>query len=277
MIELGKFNRLEILRQTSVGLFLGDDTGEEVLLPNKYSPEKFNIGDTIEAFVYRDHEERKIATTLTPKILLHEFALLKVNAVDSIGAFMDWGLEKDLLVPFKEQRQRMVAGRWYVVFMDMDHETDRLFGTNKIEKKLHNDFLSVKEGDEVDLLVFHKTELGYSVIVNNMHKGLVYENEVFRKLNIGDTLKGYIKKIRENNKIDVSLRPQGYGKYNDSNSETIYQMLLENDGFLAFGDGSSPDEIHARFGMSKKEFKKAIGALYKDRKIILEPDGIRLI
>ncbi|MBE0650308.1 MAG: GntR family transcriptional regulator [Bacteroidales bacterium] len=277
MIEIGKFSQLKILRQTSVGLFLGDETGDEVLLPNKYSPEKFNIDDSIEVFIYRDHEERKIATTIRPKILLHEFALLKVNAVDSIGAFMDWGLEKDLLVPFKEQRQRMVSGRWYVVFLDIDHETDRLFATNKIEKKLFNEVLSVKEGEEVDLLVYHKTELGYSVIINDTHKGLVYENEVFRELNIGDKLKGYVKKIREGNKIDVSLRPLGYSHYNDPNSEAIYQMLLENDGYLAFGDKSAPDEIHAQFGMSKKEFKKAIGALYKNRKITMEPDGIKLI
>lgn len=277
MIEIGKYNQLTILRQTSVGLFLGDKDREEVLLPNKYCPESFNVGDTIEVYVYRDHEERKIATNLTPKILMKEFALLKVNAVDSIGAFLDWGLEKDLLVPFKEQRQRMVEGRWYVVFMDIDYETDRLFATNKIEKKLHNEVLTVKEGDEVDILVYHKTDLGYSVIINNAHKGLVYENEVFKELNVGDKLNGYVKKVREGNKIDISLRPLGYKHYNDPNSEAIYQMLIENNGYLAFGDKSAPDEIYEQFGMSKKEFKKAIGALYRNRKITMEPDGIRLV
>lgn len=277
MIEIGKFNQLKILRQTSVGLFLGDETGEEVLLPRKYCPDKFSIGGTLNVFAYRDHEERKIVTTLKPGILLHEFALLKANAVDSVGAFMAWGLEKDLLVPFKEQRQRMVAGHWYVVFMDIDNQTDRLFGTNKIEKKLHNEVLLVKEGMEVDLLIYHKTAMGYSVIINNIHKGLVYENEVFKQLNIGETMKGFIKKIREGNKIDVSLRPQGYGKNINGNSESIYQKLVENDGFLAFGDKSSPEKIYKKFGISKKEFKKAIGALYKSRKITLEPDKIKLI
>ncbi len=277
MIEIGKYNTLKILRQTGVGLFLGDDQGEEVLLPTKYSPEEFTVDDPLEVFVYRDHEERKIATTLTPRIQLHEFALLKANAVDSVGAFMDWGLEKDLLVPFKEQRQRMVAGRWYVVFMDLDPVTDRLFGTNKIEKKLQNEFLTVKENDEVDLLVYHKSELGYSVIINHAHKGLVFENEIFRPLNIGDRPKGYIKKIRPDHKIDVSLRPLGFANYNDSNADAIYQMLMETDGFVAFGDSSSPDDIQAQFGMSKKEFKKAIGSLYKSKKITLDPDGIRRV
>lgn len=277
MIEIGKNNQLRILRKAEVGLFLGDIEGEEVLLPNKYCPENFDLGNNIEVFVYRDHEERKIATNIQPKILLKEFAFLKVNAVNSVGAFLDWGLEKDLLVPFKEQRQRMEVNRWYVVFMDMDYETDRLFATNKIEKRLHNEILFVKEGDNVDLLVYHKTELGYSVIINNMHKGLVYENEIFREPNIGDKLNGYIKKIRDDNKIDVSLRPLGYSHYNDPNSEIIFQILLENDGYLKFSDKSAPDEIYTKFGMSKKEFKKAIGALYKNRKITIESDGIKLI
>lgn len=277
MIEIGTYNHLTILRQTGVGLFLGDNDGEEVLLPAKYCPENFNAGDSIHVFVYQDHEERKVATNIQPKILLKEFAFLKVNAVNSVGAFLDWGLEKDLLVPFSEQRQRMEVNRWYVVFMDIDYKTNRLFATNKIEKKLHNEILYVKEGDNVDLLVYHKTELGYGVIINNTHKGLVYKNEIFRQLNIGDNLKGYVKKIRADNKIDISLRPLGYKHYNDPNSEVVFQNLIESDGYLPFNDKSAPGEIYTQFGMSKKEFKKAIGTLYKNHKITIETDGIKLI
>ena len=277
MIAIGKDNQLTILRKSSVGLFLGDDSGEEVLLPNKYCPETFNLNDSIEVFVYRDTDDRKIATTLKPKIKMHEFALLQVNAVDAVGAFLDWGLEKDLLVPFKEQRQRMVAGRWYVVYMDLDEETDRLYATNKIEKKLSNEILTVKVNDEADLLVYHKTDLGYSVMINGTHKGIVYENEVFQELNVGDKLKGYIKKIRAGNKIDVSLRPLGYKHYNDPNSETILQMLTDHSGTLPYGDKSAPEAIYAQFNMSKKEFKKAIGALYKNKKIKISPERIELL
>lgn len=277
MIAIGKYNQLTILRDSGVGLFLGDESGEEVLLPVKYCPETFNVGDSIEVFVYRDHENRKIATTLRPKIVMHEFALLKVNAVDSVGAFLDWGLEKDLLVPFKEQRQRLVAGQSYVVYMDLDELTDRLYATTRVDKKLSNENLTVKAGDEVELMVYQKTDLGYSVMINKKHKGIVFENEVFQPLNIGDQLKGYVKRIREAHKLDVSLRPLGYKNYNDPNTETVYQLLKDNGGTLDYGDKSAPEVIYARFGMSKKEFKKAIGTLYKNRKITVEPERIQLI
>jgi len=276
MIEIGKHTELKILRQASVGLYLGDESGEDVLLPNKYCSENMKIEDKTEVFVYRDFAERKVATNLIPKILLNEFALLQVTAVSEVGAFLDWGLEKDLMVPFREQRQKMEEGRWYIVYMDLDKKTDRLYASNKIEKFLQNDLLSVKEGEEVGLLVLHKTDLGYSVIVNNTHKGLVFENEIFKELNIGDKLNGYVKKIREDNKIDISIQPIGYKNFNDANSELIYSTLIENDGFLAITDKSTPDEIYAQFGISKKAFKKSIGALYKDRKITIQPNGIKL-
>lgn len=277
MIEIGQYNELTILRDTSVGLYLGDDSGEDVLLPNKYRPEKFELGDSIEVFVYRDHEERKVATNLTPKITLNEFALLQVTSVTEVGAFLDWGLEKELMVPFNEQRQKMEEGRWYLVYMALDKKTDRLYASNKIDKRLQNEVLTVKEGDEVDLVVMQKTDLGFSVIIDNVHKGLIYENEVFKNLNIGDQLTGFIKKIREDNKIDVSLHPIGYQKYNDANSELIIRKLKENEGFLPSTDQSSPEEIYALFGMSKKAYKKAVGGLFKQRKITLEKSGIRLV
>ncbi len=276
MIEIGVNNELTILRSTSVGLYLGDEQGEDVLLPNKYCPEEYEIGDKIDVFVYLDYAERKVATNIIPKIKLHEFALLKTTSVENVGAFMDWGLEKELMVPFKEQRQNMEEGRWYVVYLDIDEKTDRLYATNKIEKRLQNEDLTVEQGDEIDLLVYTKSELGYSLIINNKHKGLVFDNEVFKELNIGDKLKGYVKEIREDNKIDVSLAPVGYSNYNDVNANMILDKLNQNEGFIGINDKSSPHEIYDEFGISKKAFKKAVGALYKNRDLLIESKGIRL-
>lgn len=277
MIKIGIYNKLRILRQTSVGLYLGDESGENVLLPNKYCPESFKIEDKMEVFVYLDYAERKVATNITPKIFLNEFALLQVITVADVGVFMNWGMEKDLMVPFREQRQKMVEGRWYIVYLDIDKKTDRLYASNKIEKFLQNEILTLEEGEEVTLLILQKTDLGFSVIVNNAHKGLIFENEIFKKLNIGDKLNGFVKKIREDNKIDISIHPIGYDNFNDTNCKLIYCALEENKGFLAVTDKSSPDEIYLQFGISKKAFKKSIGALYKQRKITIQPKGIKLI
>ncbi|HCR53148.1 MAG TPA: GntR family transcriptional regulator [Cytophagales bacterium] len=275
MIEIGKFNELEILRHTSVGLYLGDNTGEDVLLPNKYCPENVEQGDKIRVFVYRDHEERKVATNLTPKIALNDFARLKVTATTNVGAFLDWGLEKDLMVPFNEQQHKMEEGQWYLVYLNIDKKTDRLYASSKIDKFLQNESLTVAVGDEVDIIVMQKTDLGYSVVVNKVHKGLVFENEIFKPIKVGDRLKGFVKKIREDNKIDISLQPIGYDKFNDPNCEIIQNKLLKSKGFIPITDNSSPEKIYAAFGMSKKAFKKAIGALYKQRKISITPEGIQ--
>lgn len=277
MIEIGRKNKLKILRQTSIGLYLGDVSGEDVLLPNKYCPKNFKIEDEIEVFVYRDHEGRKIATNLTPKINLHEFALLQVTAVTEVGAFLDWGMEKELFVPFMEQRQKMKKGRWYIVYLDLDTKTDRLYASNRIERHLQNDILTIKEKEEVELLVLQKTDLGFTVIVNNRHKGLLFNNEIFRELNIGDKLNGFVKKIREDNKIDISIQAIGYNKFIDTNKDLLYRALSENEGFLAVTDKTSPDEIYLQFGMSKKAFKKTLGALLKQKKIKILPNGIKLI
>jgi predicted RNA-binding protein (virulence factor B family) len=277
LILIGQHQDLTILRHTSVGLYLGDESGEDVLLPNKYCPEKFTIGEKLNVFVYRDYEERKIATNLRPKILMHQFALLRVTSVSNVGAFMDWGLEKELLVPFREQRQKMEAGRWYIVYLDLDKETDRLYATNKIEKKLQNKSLSVMEGDAVDVLVMKKTDLGFSVIVNQQHEGLIFESDIFSTLNIGDKVKGYVKQIRDDNKLDISLQPIGFENFNDPNCDMILNSLKMNKGFLPIADKSTPEEIYTQFGISKKAYKKAIGTLYKQRKIVLQPDGIKLI
>lgn len=277
MIEIGKYNTLEILRLTTVGLFLGDEDGNDVLLPNKYCPEDFEIGDELEVFVYLDYAERKVATNLKPRILLHQFALLEVVDVTEHGAFLDWGLEKHLMVPFKEQRQKMQLGRWYVVYLNLDEQTDRLYATNKVEKHLSNEVLTVAQGDKVDLLVLSETDLGFSVIVNHKHKGLIYKSDIFKELSVGSLLTGFVKKIREDNKLDVSLQPLGYTNFNDENVQKIYDALVANNGSLPLTDKSTPEQIYARFSLSKKAFKKAVGALYKQRKITMAADGIELV
>jgi predicted RNA-binding protein (virulence factor B family) len=277
MIEQGKHIELKVAKRATFGLYLADESGEEVLLPNKYCSDEMTPGDTIEVFVYKDSEGRKVATTLTPKIFINEFALLKVTAVTGVGAFLDWGLEKELMVPFREQKQKLEMGRWYIVYLDLDKKSDRLYASNRVERFLQNDQISVKEGDEVALVVLQKTDLGYSVIINHAHKGLIFDNEIFQEIRVGDRLNAYVKKIRDDQKIDISIQPIGFRKFNDSNSELIYKTLVENDGFLAITDKSSPDEIYTQFGISKKAFKKSLGALYKQKKVDIQPDGIKLI
>ena len=277
MIEQGKHIKLKVAKRATFGLYLADESGEEVLLPNKYCSDEMTPGDTIEVFVYKDSEGKKVATTLTPKIFFNEFALLKVNAVTGVGAFLDWGLEKELMVPFREQKQKLEMGRWYIVYLDLDKKSDRLYASNRVERFLQNDQISVKEGDEVALVILQKTDLGYSVIINHAHKGLIFDNEIFQEIRVGDKLNAYVKKIRDDQKIDISIQPIGFRKFNDSNSELIYKTLMENDGFLAVTDKSSPDEIYTQFGISKKAFKKSLGALYKQKKVDIQPDGIKLI
>lgn len=274
MIKVGQDNCLKILRETSVGLYLGDEEGEDILLPNKYVPENFEIDQEIEVFVYRDYADRKIATTLVPKIKLHQFAFLKVAAVSKVGAFMDWGLEKDLLVPFTEQRQRMQEDRWYVVYLDLEEETDRLFASNKLDKYIKNDELDIAVNDEVDLIIRAETKLGYNAIINHKFQGLIFDSDIYQDLRVGEEMKGYIKNIRPDNKIDISLQPLGYQKSFDVNSDRIMEILEENGGFMPYNDKSDPDDIADEFGMSKKAFKKAIGGLYKSKLIQIEERGI---
>lgn len=274
MIKVGQDNCLKILRETSVGLYLGDEEGEDILLPNKYVPENFEIDQEIEVFVYRDYADRKIATTLVPKIKLHQFAFLKVAAVSKVGAFMDWGLEKDLLVPFTEQRQRMQEDRWYVVYLDLEEETDRLFASNKLDKYIKNEELDVAVNDEVELIIRAETKLGYNAIINHKFQGLIFDSDIYQDLRVGEEMKGYIKNIRPDNKIDISLQPLGYQKSFDVNSDRIMEILEENGGFMPYNDKSDPDDIADEFGMSKKAFKKAIGGLYKSKLIQIEARGI---
>jgi hypothetical protein len=275
MIELGNYNTLEILRDTSVGLFLGDEEGNDVLLPNKYVPKMYEIGDMLTVFCYLDYDERPIVTSLTPYIIRNTFQLLKVVEVNNIGAFLYWGLEKHLLVPFSEQRIKMQEGQWYVVFCYLDEKSFRLVASNKLDKFLDNEELGIAINDEVNLIVTRQNDLGWDVIINNKHKGLVYQNEVFKKISVGDNIKGFIKNIRPDHKIDVSLQAIGYVSVEPA-ANIIYQILKKEGGYLNLHDKSSPEEISARLQMSKKIFKKSLGTLYKDRKITIKPDGIYL-
>ncbi len=276
MIELGRLNNLEILRDTSVGLFLGDEEGNDVLLPNKYVPASYEIGDKIKVFCYLDYDERPVATTLEPDIMLGEFRLLQVAEINEFGAFMEWGLEKHLLVPFREQRVKMKEGQWYVVHCYLDERSGRLVASNKLDKFLSNENIDLKEWEQVDLVVTRQTDLGWEVIVNERHKGLVYFNEVFKPINIGDIIPGCIKTIRKDNKLDISLQPLGASVLEPA-AKKIFEVLKAHGGFLPLHDKSAPEEIRDMFQMSKKTFKKGLGTLYKERKIKLEPDGFSLV
>lgn len=275
-MKIGQLNSLKVCRNTPHGVFLEDDEGEDILLPGKYLTGDEKEGDIKELFVYNDSEDRLVATTETPKIQLNEFAALKVIDVNKSGVFLDWGLDKDLLVPFKEQNKKMQLGQTYVVRMYLDEETDRLVATGKVKKYLSNEELTVQSGDRVDLMVFNQTDLGYEVIINGCHYGLVFRNEVFSPIKSGDLLTGYIKQIREDGKIDVSIQPDKMTHIENSN-EVILNALKSPGGTLNVTDKSSPEDIYATFQMSKKVFKRAIGSLYKQKKIKIEAGEISLI
>lgn len=276
MIRLGEINTMEILRETEHGVYLIDKDDEEVLLPNRYVPESFKIWDELEVFVYLDNEERPVATTDRPYIMKGDFGLLRCNQVTEYGAFLDWGLVKELFCPFKEQAFKMKPGGWYLVYCYLDEKTNRLVASSKTNRFLDNKNLTVNEFEEVDLIVSHPSDLGMNVIVNKTHTGLIYTNNIFKDLSVGDKLKGIVKKIRSGNKLDIVLDQVGYRNI-EPNAEKILQELQDNSGYLALTDKSSPEDIKEVLQMSKKTFKKAIGNLYKQRKIELEKDGIRLI
>lgn len=276
MIHLGQYNTLEILRDTPPGLFLGDDEGNEILLPNKYVPETFEIGAKLTVFAYLDSLERPVTTTLTPYVKRNEFALLQVAALSKFGAFLDWGLEKHLFVPFKEQAREMEEGKRYLVYCYLDEETDRLVASSKTNKFISNEELTVEKFDEVDLIVSRFTDLGVEVIINQQHKGLVYNDEIFSDLKLGQRLSGVIKKVRDDHKIDVSLQQLGY-KNIEPSAQKVLDVLQQHNGMLPLHDKSNPDEIRDTLGMSKKSFKKAIGSLYKEKQIVIKPDGIYLV
>lgn len=275
MIHLGQYNTLEILRDTEPGLFLGDTEDNEVLLPNRYVPETFEIGDKLKVFVYLDNEERPVATTDTPYIIRGDFALLRCSQVTKFGAFLDWGLVKQLFCPFKEQAFKMKTGGWYLVHCYLDEDSQRLVASSKTNRFLDNKELTVAQYDAVDIIVSHPSEIGMNVIVNKTHLGLIYKDDIFKDIQVGDQLKGIVKKIRNDNKLDISLSQIGYRNIEPS-AQSILDILTDNGGFLPLHDKSSPEAIKDTFEMSKKSFKKAIGSLYKARKIDIKSDGIHL-
>jgi len=274
MLQIGTYHTLKIARDTKVGLFLVNEN-DEVLLPKKYVPADFHIGDDITVFVYLDHEERPVATTLKPYITLNQFAVLKVNYTNKFGAFLDWGLEKDLFVPFKEQARPMEKDKRYVVYLYEDEKTKRLVASSKINQFLDHESIDLEKNQEVDVMVSHITDAGINVIINGRYRGLAYKNEVFMPVSPGYKTKAYIKQVRPDGKIDVSFQKLGVDVIDDS-SQSVLQALKQNNGFLALNDDSHPEEIKSVLKMSKKTFKKAIGSLYKQKQILIKEDGIYL-
>lgn len=275
MAEIGKINTLRVIKEVDFGLYLDGGEHGEILIPKRYVPENTKPEDMLEVFIYLDSEDRIIATTDKPLIAVGEFACLKVVAVTQMGAFLDWGLPKDLFVPFREQKQRMEEGKSYVVTLYLDYDSKRLVGSAKIDKFLDNLPPDYPIGEEVDLLISGETDLGFNAIINNRHIGVLYKNEIFQPLKKGDRIKGYIKKIREDEKIDLILQKPGYEKV-DSISMKILETLKNHNGFIPVTDKSDPDTIYNLFGVSKKTYKKAVGSLFKFRLIVIEENGIRL-
>lgn len=275
MLYLGQFNELQILRFTSVGAYLGDEEGNDVLLPNRYVEPEFEIGQQIRVFLYLDHDERMVATTEKPFIELNTFAYLKAVETTHIGAFLDWGLIKHLFCPFKEQAVKMEEGKYYLVYLYIDEFTQRLTASAKVRKFLEKEHIVVSEGEEADLLICDRSELGQNVIVNDTYAGLIFTNHITRVLHRGERCKGYILQVRPDGKLDIALEKPGFQKIEPA-AEALLKLLKENDGKLYLTDKSDPDKIREEAGMSKKTFKQAVGNLYKNKLIVLNPDSIEL-
>jgi hypothetical protein len=275
MIEVGRINKLSIQRFTAVGAYL-DDGKDGLLLPKRFVPRNARVGDIIDVFVYHDSEDRLIATTQRPRALVDEIAWLRAVSVTPHGAFLDWGLMKDLFVPRSKQLMGMRAGGDYLVKLYIDEQTGRIAATEKIEPLLSNELLTVREKEIVHLTIYRQTEIGFVVIINHRHTGLLHANEVYRPLKVGDQTEGYIKTIRPDKKIDVVLGKPGYQRVEDEASK-ILRLLGENNGYLPYHDKSDPEDIYEFFGMSKKVFKMTTGRLYKERKIVFTKTGIKLV
>ena len=274
MVEIGRTNKLRVVKEVEFGIYLdGEDLGE-ILMPKRYIPKGCKVDDIIEVFLYLDSDDRLIATTEKPYVEVDNFACLKVVDIAEVGAFLDWGLPKDLFVPFREQKEKMSKGQDYVVFLYLDN-SERIAASSRLDRFLSKEPATFKENEEVELLIYEETDMGYKAIINENYGGVLYRNEVFQKLKIGQKTKGFIKKIRDDGKIDLSLQKPGAEKV-DELSEKILNALKEKGGFLYVTDKSLPKVINALFGCSKKTYKKAIGGLYKKRLITIEDKGIRL-
>lgn len=273
-IKVGEYNSLMIAREFDFGMYLGE-AKDVVLLPKRFIPPGAKVGDLLKVFVYHDSEDRLIATTQQPKGIVGDIVNLPVVSVTAQGAFMDWGLMKDLFVPKSKQLMGMRVGGHYLVKIYLDERTGRVAASEKIESYLSNEQLTVKELEAVDMLVYRRTDIGYVVIINNQHTGVLHFNDIFHEIEVGDRLQGYIKNIREENKIDVGTGKAGYQRVEDEAGK-VMRLLQENNGYLPYNDKSNPEDIYSFFGMSKKTFKMTTGNLYKNRKIVFTQTGIKL-
>lgn len=276
-IKIGQYNTMRVVKTLDFGIYLDGGEMGEILMPTKWVPKGTEPEDELEVFIYFDSEDRPIATTIKPKAMVGEFAWMKAKAVDRIGAFLDWGLDKDLLVPFNEQNAKMEEGRSYLVYVYADPRSKRIAASARIEKFLDTEPVDYTAGQEVDLLIWTRSDMGYKAIINQKHQGLLYTNEIFQDVRPGQKLKGYISQIRPDGKIDLKLQKSGYENVIDDFSKKILQTLQENEGFLPLTDKSSPEDIYQTLQMSKKNFKKAVGALYKQKLISINEMGIGLM
>lgn len=275
-MELGKYNTLKVVKAVDFGMYLDGGIEGEILLPARYVPEGTQLGDELKVFIYLDNEECLVATTLTPRVQVGEFAYLEVNWVNQHGAFLDWGLMKDLFVPFAEQKMKMQVGKSYIVHAHVDEESFRIMASAKVERYLSKEVPTYNPGDEVHILVWQKTDLGFKVIVENKFSGLIYDNEVFRPLHTGMELTAYIKQVRPDGKLDLMLQKSGQAHVEDFSS-TLLDYIREQGGHTTFNDKSPADEIYETFGVSKKTFKRAVGDLYKKHLVELTDAGIQLV
>ena len=274
-IELGKFNTLRVVKEVDFGMYLDGGEEGEILLPSRYVPENCKPGDELTVFIYLDNEERLVATTLTPLVQVGEFACLEVAWINQYGAFLNWGLMKDLFVPFREQKMKMQVGKQYVIHAHLDDESYRIVASAKVDRYLSREKAPYEPGQEVSILIWQKTDLGFKAIIENRYSGLLYESEIFQPLHTGMTLKAYVKQVREDGKIDLVLQKLGAKKVDDF-SEVLLQYIKDHEGFTPLNDKSAAEDIYDAFGVSKKTFKKAVGDLYKKRLVVLEAEGIRL-
>ncbi len=274
MLKVGDYNTLEVVKSVDFGLYLDAD-GQEILLPKRFVPKDAKECDMLEVFVYHDNESRLIATTQRAKGVVGDIVSLKVVSLTEQGAFMDWGIMKDIFVPLSQQLARMVEGQNYLVLIYIDEQTGRVAATERFLSRLSNENLTVKEMQEVDMTVWNKTDIGYKVIINNQHTGVIHYNEVFRELEYGEVVHGFIKRVTPENKIDIVLGKPGHQRV-QTEREKILQLLQDNNGYLPYSDKSAPEDIYNFFGMSKKTFKMTLGNLYKEKKIELTKTGIKL-
>ena len=275
IVKTGDYNTLKVLRAVDFGVYL-DDGGEGILLPKRFVPEGLKPDDEIKVFVYHDSEGRLIATTQQPKGVVGDIVNMQAVTVTEHGAFLDWGLMKDIFVPKSKQLSGMRQGAFYLVKIYIDEQTGRVAATEKLEYFLSNETLTIKEKDEVELTVYRRTDIGYVVIINNLHTGVLHFNQIYQNIGVGDKMKGYIKAIRPENKIDVVAGAIGYNRI-EGEAEKILRLLNENNDYLPYHDKSSPEEIYAFFGMSKKAFKMAVGNLFKQKKIELTKTGMKVV